>query len=495
MAARTILFLFLGSAIVALLTSNRESTDSIGIRMIRIEPGSFTMGEASPRPDGWDEAPAHKVTISSPFLISETEITVEQFAQFLPGFTGSRTEGEAATGISWHEANAFCEWLSRKEGKPYRLPTEAQWEYAARAGTKTSFWSGDTPPVGDAPNSWGLKAVHSGPAEWCNDWYGPYPDEDQVDPVGRSGGLSKVVRGGGLDRDSPYYARAANRASYAPAFRMMKGTDRVTSQDPVAPSSEPTLQGLIGLWYGRINLTDPKAVDEVPTLKLDWRFYQQPGQDRGEMWSARWSGFIQAPTTGPVTFDASADRAVTLLIDGKTVLAWEGGEAQKSGTIQLVEGRNYPIEIVYAHDHGEKTYLSLHWSWCGQPTAAIPREALSYSPAQRQQAVAQAPRQYLPGHHSIGFRVVQGPLPATPALPEILPFIQRCVAGKDVDLSQGPNPSKAWLRRRPLLTIPSVGSSREETIAAGMHPGMQPCRSRLTGRTEGQDPRVSKENH
>jgi len=472
MTFRNSLFLLLLAALLGFFAPDSESSNSIGIRMIRIEPGSFTMGEASPRADGWDETPAHKVTISHPFLISETEITVEQFAQFQPDFTGSRTEGSAATGMSWHEANAFCEWLSHKEGKPYRLSTEAEWEYAARAGTSTPFWSGEAPPAADAPNPWGLKGVHSGAAEWCYDWYGPYAEEDQVDPIGVSSGLSKVVRGGGLDRDSSYYARAANRASYAPAFLMMRGTDRVTSQNPVTPSSEPTLQGLIGLWYGRINLTDPKAVDEVTILNLDWRFYQQPGQDRGEMWSARWSGFIQAPTTGPVTFDASSDRAVTLLIDGKTVLAWEGGEAQKAGTIPLIKGKKYPIEIVYAHDHGEKTYLNLQWSWAGQPTTAIASEALSYSPAQRQQAVAQAPRQYLPGHHSIGFRVVQAPLPATPALPEILPSIQRCVAGKDTDLSKGPDPSKARLRRRPLLTIPSVGSSREETIAAGMHPGM-----------------------
>ncbi|RPI28059.1 MAG: hypothetical protein EHM61_06425 [Acidobacteria bacterium] len=64
-----------------------------------------------------------------------------------------------------------------------------------------------------------------------------------------------------------------------------------------------------------------------------------------------------------------------MLIDGKTVLAWEDGEAQKAGTIPLIKGKKYPIEIVYAHDHGENTYLNLLWSWAGQPTAAIPREA------------------------------------------------------------------------------------------------------------------------
>jgi len=472
MTLKNLLWLFLLAALLGFLSPSRVLTNSIGVRMIPIEPGNFSMGEATPCPDGWDESPAHKVTISAPFLISETEISVEQFAQFQPGFTGSLTEGPAATGVSWHEANAFCQWLSRKEGKPYRLPTEAEWEYVARAGTTSDFWSGDNPPAPDGPNRWCLKGIHAQPAEWCYDWYGPYGDEDQVDPVGAAGGLTKVIRGGGLDRDSPYYARSANRASYAPAFRMMKGTERVRAQDTAPLSPEPTLQGLIGLWYGRIDLTDPKAVDEITALELDWHFYQQPGQDRGEMWSARWSGFIAAPTTGPVTFHAASDRAVKLLVDSKIVLEWKGGESQKTGTVELRQGKKYPFEIVYAHDHGEKTYLDLSWSWDGQIRKAIPREALSYSPAQRQQALAEAPRQYLPGHHSIGFRVVQAPLPATSAQPEQLPIIQRCVAGKEPDLKKGPDPTRPWLRRRPLLTIPSVGSSREETMGAGMHPGL-----------------------
>src|SRR6185312_14676543 len=99
--------------------------------------------------------------------------------------------------VSWQDAVDFCVWLSRKEGKIYRLPTEAEWEYACRAGSTTLFWSGDTPPIQDV-NSWGLKRMHSGPPQWCHDWHGEYPAAEQVDPIGYDGGWARVVRGGAV---------------------------------------------------------------------------------------------------------------------------------------------------------------------------------------------------------------------------------------------------------------------------------------------------------
>jgi hypothetical protein len=152
--------------------------------------------------------------------MSETEVTIEQFREYRPDFTAPKKYAPYVTNISWNEAAAFCKWLSKKEGKSYRLPTEAEWEYACRAGTQTFFSSGNTePPAPGTANAWGLKNMHTPPLEWCLDWHGQYPDQDQVDPVGPADGLAKVARGGALDRvNQDYYVRSANRAGYVRYF-------------------------------------------------------------------------------------------------------------------------------------------------------------------------------------------------------------------------------------------------------------------------------------
>jgi hypothetical protein len=201
-------------------------TNSIGMEMLPVPAGSFQMGETHPTPTAlggsvllpegdYDEKPVHKVTIGRAFCMSRTQVTVEQYRRFRPDWPA---EGRYVINVSWYEAVAFCQWLSRKEGKPYRLPTEAEWEYACRAGTKSLFHSGDRPPGPDEPNTWGLLNMHSLPAEWCLDWHDLYRPEDQTDPVGPDWGFCKVVRGGGIQDQSPYYARSANRGGLAPNF-------------------------------------------------------------------------------------------------------------------------------------------------------------------------------------------------------------------------------------------------------------------------------------
>ena len=233
-------------------------TNSLGIRMIPIEPGSFQMGEMNATPGkafeiaryltrgDWDEHPVHAVTLSYRFHMAETEVTSDQFRKFRADHVGNVDMAPSASGVSWHDAVAFCEWLSAREGRHYRLPTEAEWEYAARAGTTTLFSSGDTLPDPMTPNPWGLIGMHTGVAEWCLDWHGEYPMGHVTDPVGPADGWSKVVRGGGLDKKIAFYARSANRAGAPPNFppvpleevrRLQKG-EASTAHDPEGVGQE-----------------------------------------------------------------------------------------------------------------------------------------------------------------------------------------------------------------------------------------------------------------
>lgn len=216
------------------------SSNSIKMKMVKVEPGTFKMGAVayefnlgkktalSKDAPYYDETPVHEVSITYPFYISETEITIAQFRTFKKEYKYSDAFSPYVSGISWNEAMAFCEWLSKKEGKPYRLPTEAEWEYACRAGTESLFWSGDQKPVNDI-NPWGLKNMHSGVAEWCYDWHGEYLETPQTNPVGYAMGSSKVIRGGAantseLEDDSPDFSpdtasvfyRSSNRAGMQP---------------------------------------------------------------------------------------------------------------------------------------------------------------------------------------------------------------------------------------------------------------------------------------
>ena len=205
-------------------------TNSVGMKFVRIEPGTFEMGRLNPAEgldagytyvvDGgdWDEKPAHKVTITYPFYIQETEVTAEQYKQFDAAYSGS---GPYATGVTWHEARAFAWWLSKKDRRNYRLPTEAEWEYACRAGTTTLFWSGSERPVEGSANPWGVKNMHNGPAEWVYDWHGSYLAGELVDPVGPESGMIKVLRGG---KDA-YNARSASRLAMPPDSGVRSGFD------------------------------------------------------------------------------------------------------------------------------------------------------------------------------------------------------------------------------------------------------------------------------
>ncbi|MCE5328363.1 MAG: formylglycine-generating enzyme family protein [Planctomycetaceae bacterium] len=208
--------------------------------------GTFAMG--SPQNefgrDG-DEDP-HEVTLTWPFYMAACEISQELF-QAVMGKNPSQVRGPAlpVTNVTWTAAEEFCKKLSQISGRQVLLPTEAQWEYACRAGTKGPFNFGDTVKAEQAcydaryayglgtlivdegrgeaklaavnsykPNAWGLYNMHGNVAEWCRDWQGPYAAAAK-DPSGPANGDRRVLRGGSW-KTRPAFCRSANRDAAAP---------------------------------------------------------------------------------------------------------------------------------------------------------------------------------------------------------------------------------------------------------------------------------------
>ncbi len=217
-----------------------------GPQMIIIPSGSFKMGSPETEVGRFDhEGPQHTVTISRPFALSIYEITFAEYDTFAQA-TGRRSPGDEGWGrgqrpvidVSWDDADAYAQWLSDQTGERYRLPTEAEWEYAARADSKTAYSFGDAPhklneyawyidnsggkthPVGQRkPNTWGLYDMHGNVWEWVQDWYGVYAARIVSDPQGPVSGAARVVRGGGWYVDARD-CRGAIRGINAPGVRV-----------------------------------------------------------------------------------------------------------------------------------------------------------------------------------------------------------------------------------------------------------------------------------
>jgi len=285
-----------------------EIVNSVGMKLKLIPAGEFMMG--SPKPDDGfdrDEKPQHKVRITQPFYLGVYEVTKGQFQQFVEasgykteaekdgegGFGWNESKGEfefdpnpkytwrntgfaqtdahPVVNVSWNDAVAFCKWLSAKEGKAYRLPTEAEWEYTCRAGTRTQYQHGDDPeglvsvgnvldgtakasltpfppailnqclnakdgyvftaPVGKfRANAFGLFDMHGNAWEWCQDWYAEdyYAVSPTDDPAGPETGYWRVVRGGGWWYPAGK-CRSASRGICKPQKQLIKLSFRVAA--------------------------------------------------------------------------------------------------------------------------------------------------------------------------------------------------------------------------------------------------------------------------
>jgi formylglycine-generating enzyme required for sulfatase activity len=190
------------------------AVNSLGMRMVLVPSGSFTMGSPPGAPFRQEEEIPHRVTLSRAFRISATEVTQSQWLTLMVSNHSPQLGDDLpVTSVSWKEAQEFCLELSQKEGATYRLPSEAEWEHACRAGDTEPTpggaglaavaWyaensDGMTHPVGQKkPNAWGLHDVLGNVAEWTLDAYGPYPRVgEEKDPRGPATGSSRVVRGG-----------------------------------------------------------------------------------------------------------------------------------------------------------------------------------------------------------------------------------------------------------------------------------------------------------
>ena len=208
-----------------------------------IPAGSYLMGSPGDEPErSGDEGPQHTVSFSKPFAIGVYAVTFDEYDRYCKAVKKSLVSDQAwgrgrrpVINVSWEDAVAYCAWLSEQTGKHYRLPTEAEWEYACRAGTDTPFYfgttisaqqanfncnTGRTVPVDEfQPNAFGLYQMHGNVWEWCEDGKRKYSKETQIDPVGPTG-AARVVRGGSWGDDAGicrsacrYYDDPVNRFS------------------------------------------------------------------------------------------------------------------------------------------------------------------------------------------------------------------------------------------------------------------------------------------
>jgi formylglycine-generating enzyme required for sulfatase activity len=198
---------------------------SWGFSSAAVSAGTFMMGSPEDEPGRNPDETQHEVTLRRGFYLQTTPVTQKQWKLVMgKELSAFGNEGDTCpvVGVSWDEVQEFLKKLNALGDAGYRLPTEAEWEYACRAGTASAFANGDIaerfcghdacldavgwycgnsgrkvhPVARKAPNAWGLYDMHGNVWEWCQDWYGEYPAAPQMDPLGAAFGPGRVVRGG-----------------------------------------------------------------------------------------------------------------------------------------------------------------------------------------------------------------------------------------------------------------------------------------------------------
>jgi sulfatase modifying factor 1 len=226
-----------------LIEKKEDFVTDYKLEMVWVNPGIFMMGSPAEEANRDDDESQHQVTLTKGFYLAKNEVTQAQWKQVML-INPSRLNGSdlPMKDVSWNDSIEFCKELTEMEkragrvpeGMSYQLPTEAQWEYACRAGTTTAYSCGDSissfyansdknidraTPVSNYPdNSWGFHDMHGNVWEWCADWYGDYPSVSVTNPIGSISGSYRVSRGGAwnIDRSD---LRSAKRGLYPPSTR------------------------------------------------------------------------------------------------------------------------------------------------------------------------------------------------------------------------------------------------------------------------------------
>jgi len=436
------------------------------VPMIRVPEGRFVMGSRLGR-DHWDESPTLLVSITRPFEIGERDVTVGEFRAFRPGFAPDASPGEPARGVSWYDAVAFCAWLSAREGAAYRLPTEAEWEYASRAGGDGLFPGGDAPPDPPEPNAWGVVGMAAAPAEWCRDWYGPYDPSVTVDPVGPARGLARVVRGGAIDdpgrrANRTLFDHCASRAAVAPSFGPMLGAPGAGGD------AEHRRAGLIGAWYAESGFERPQTIDLFDHMEKNWINDVARGRD----WSGRWRGTLRGPWSGRVVVRLEAAPRGTLRLGGLRLESADGKPTE--GVLEMTEDRGVPIGLSFVRDRGGPTLLRVSWSYDDRKMQVIDAGFLRHEPGDREAFLREGARMPAqPGLHGVGFRIVRASTPSTRPTSPDPPLVVRGVQPPGAFVAVGPDPAEPYFRKRRLLPVPPDNAPGDAIDALALHPGFR----------------------
>jgi uncharacterized protein (TIGR02996 family) len=237
-------------------------TNSLGMTFAWIPAGTFLMGRPESEGRSLLNIPQHKVTLTRGFYLAIYTVT-QACWEAVMGNNPSRIKSKKrpVEGVSWNDSQKFLRNLSKRDGSTYRLPTEAEWEYACRAGTTTRYYFGETLSTDQAnfaahfneydaptdskkttlvgsfpPNAWGLHDMHGNIWEWCQDWYGKYRSGEAVDPQGPADGEDRVLRGGSHGIDAGWLTSASR-------FSLSPDSDLYGFRPAMTPG--PTKRGLV----------------------------------------------------------------------------------------------------------------------------------------------------------------------------------------------------------------------------------------------------------